>query len=110
LLKWNNPFAKAKGLIDDLITRVEEVATVDAKVHCAEQMAKTEEKIAELEHNKDKNDETAAKAVAVAQSDLAMTEIGLEDSQVALENAKQSCMEVDLQKEMKVVHFSKYPF
>ena len=40
-------------------------------------------------------------AVAVAEGDLAMTELGIEDSQAALENAKQNCMEVDLQTEVK---------
>merc|ERR1719464_1132291 len=48
-----DPFAKVKGLISDLITRLEEEANADAteKAYCDEQLAKTEEKKAELEHD-----------------------------------------------------------
>jgi chromosome segregation ATPase len=46
-----DPFKKVKGLISDLITRLEKEADADAteKAYCDEQMAKTEAKKSELE-------------------------------------------------------------
>jgi hypothetical protein len=47
----DDPFAKVKGLITDLITRLEKEAAAEAaeKAYCDEQMAKTEAKKSELE-------------------------------------------------------------
>jgi len=46
-----DPFAKVKGLIDEMITKLEKEAEAEAteKAYCDEQMAKTEAKKAELE-------------------------------------------------------------
>jgi len=51
-----DPFAKVKGLVQDLIAKLEAEASSDAteKAYCDEQMAKTEEKKAELEHDMSK--------------------------------------------------------
>jgi chromosome segregation ATPase len=48
-----DPFAKVKELIQGLITKLESEASSEAteKAYCDEQMAKTEEKKAELEHD-----------------------------------------------------------
>merc|ERR1712032_1002472 len=47
----DDPFAKVKGLIRDLITRLEKEAVADAteKAYCDEEMAKTEAKKSDLE-------------------------------------------------------------
>jgi len=47
----DDPFAKVKGLIEDMIAKLQEEAGAEAteKAYCDEQMAKTEEKKAELD-------------------------------------------------------------
>jgi len=49
----DNPFAKVKGLISDMITKLEKEAESEAteKAYCDEQLAKTEAKKSELQQN-----------------------------------------------------------
>merc|ERR1719367_1503897 len=66
-----DPFQKVKGLISDLITRLEAEAGSEAteKAYCDEQLAKTEEKKGELESDisklKAKIDQAAGKSAAL---------------------------------------------
>jgi len=66
-----DPFAKVKGLISDLITRLESESQADAteKAYCDEQMAKTEAKKSDLQNTiaklTSKLDQAAAKSASL---------------------------------------------
>jgi len=63
-----DPFAKVRGLIQELIERLESEAGADAteKAYCDEQMAKTEEKKGELDYDISKLTAKIDKAVAAS--------------------------------------------
>merc|ERR1712048_625191 len=77
-----DPFAKVKGLISDLITKLEEEAKADAteEAYCDEQLAKTEEKKADLEHDISK----LATKIDMATSKSATLDEGLKELQAEL--------------------------
>jgi len=93
-----DPFVKVKGLIRDLIARLEAEAVADAteKAYCDEEMAKTEEKQTDLEDDiaklTSKIDQAAARSAELKEQ---VKELEGELAQLAKEQAEMDKMRAD---------------